>query len=214
MRRRFGKKPRRGIAFFLGCVFLALVGAETPAVAQPASGAAPGNVGAGQAATAQLQEDEISAQALTRRQLARRILNRPRAIKLLKYHVSGNYEPKSTAYRNVVSAERGNRSWRSYWGHHPNSKVYLKKRMLRGMLKLRTKHGYRFRVTSIAGGRHGSTSLHYAGLAFDVDRVNGEAISHSRPRRGFQNACRALGADEVLGPGYPGHDTHIHCAWY
>jgi hypothetical protein len=25
--------------------------------------------------------------------------------------------------------------------------------------------------------------------------------------------CHALGATQVLGPGDPGHATHVHCAW-
>ena len=88
----------------------------------------------------------------------------------------------------------------------------LNERMLAGMLKLA--ESYTFRVTSIAGGSHSKTSRHYAGVAFDVDQIEGNRVSAANPHyRAFMQRARDLGATEVLGPGSKGHDTHLHCAW-
>lgn len=197
----------RRVAVALSCVFVVLVGAEVPAAGQHSQGTADSDL-----LIVQMPDGDFEAQITERQDLAQQIRNRP-AINLIDFHVSGNYEPRSTAFQNVKDTAQGERAWRSYWGHYPNSRVYLTARMLRGMLKLRTVKGYSFRVTAIAGGRHSSTSRHYAGLAFDVDRVNGGPVNSSNPRWGFRQACRDLGATEVLGPGDPGHDTHLHCAW-
>lgn len=197
----------RRVAVAVSCVFVVLVGAEAPAAAQKSQGTADSDL-----LMVQISNGDFEAQVTERRELARQIRNRP-AIKLIDFHVSGNYHPRSTAHQNVKSTANGYGAWRSPWGHYGETRVWLKARMLRGMLKLRTAKGYSFRVTSVAGGRHGSTSRHYAGLAFDVDRVNGGPVNGSNPRWGFRRACRDLGATEVLGPGDPGHDTHLHCAW-
>ncbi len=88
----------------------------------------------------------------------------------------------------------------------------LDTRMLDGMLRLA--NTYDIEVTSIAGGSHSSTSRHYAGVAFDVDEINGVHVTSSNPYyRALMQKCRDLGATEVLGPGDSGHDTHVHCAW-
>lgn len=85
--------------------------------------------------------------------------------------------------------------------------------MLRGMHDLRAR-GYTFHVSSIAGGIHSPRSRHYSGLAFDANVINGVRVSSRNPHfRDFMQACRDLGATEVLGPGHRGHSGHVHCAW-
>ncbi len=136
-------------------------------------------------------------------------------ITLLNYHVSGNYEPDSTARANINDAAAGRPSWRSSWGHYGHTQVYLKHDLLFGMQRLRSVYGYSYRVTSIAGGRHGSSgSYHYQGRAMDVDYVNGGAVGGSWGE-GFRQRCISLGAIEAFGPQYDpgGHQNHLHCAW-
>ncbi len=94
----------------------------------------------------------------------------------------------------------------------PGGTVALHEAMLSGMLELSRR--YTFQITEIAGGQHSGTSRHYAGVAFDVNVINGRHVSASHPDyRAFMERARALGATEVLGPGNTGHSTHIHCAW-
>jgi hypothetical protein len=101
---------------------------------------------------------------------------------------------------------------RSHYENAPGGSVYLNTRMLDGMLKLA--RSYDMRVTSIAGGSHSPDSRHYAGIAFDIDEINGIRVSKSNPYyQSVMQKCRDLGATEVLGPGNKGHDTHVHCAW-
>ncbi|MCP3801565.1 carboxypeptidase [Allokutzneria sp. A3M-2-11 16] len=134
-------------------------------------------------------------------------------INLLNSHVSGRHHPASTARTNIADAAAGRKASTSPWSDVGVKKVTLTTRMLNGMLKMRTA-GYKFRVTTIVGGDHSSNSRHYAGLAFDVDQINGRGVSSSHPSyRAFMNKCRAYGATEVLGPGNAGHSGHIHCAW-
>jgi hypothetical protein len=84
--------------------------------------------------------------------------------------------------------------------------------MLRGLLALAQE--YSFSISEIAGGSHSSNSRHYAGVAADFNKVNGRPINAGHPDLiAFKARCRALGATEVLGPGAPGHATHVHAAW-
>jgi hypothetical protein len=146
----------------------------------------------------------------TRASLAATIL-RSHRISLATSHVSG-VRDNATARDNIVDTAHGRRAHRSCYGTAPCGSVYLDVAMLRGMLALR--HGFTFRVSEIAGGSHVAGSRHYAGKAFDVDILDGQAVSASNPHfRSFMARCRALGATEVLGPGDPGHATHLHCAW-
>ena len=66
----------------------------------------------------------------------------------------------------------------------------------------------------IAGGSHSKNSRHYAGVALDVNVINGKRVSrlHADYQR-FMKMARDLGATEVLGPGDKGHDGHVHIAW-
>jgi len=85
--------------------------------------------------------------------------------------------------------------------------------MLRALYVL-VQGGYSFRITEFAGGSHSSRSRHYAGIAFDIDTLNGRPVSAGHPDyRRFMRRCRELGATEVLGPGSRGHSTHLHVAW-
>ena len=78
-------------------------------------------------------------------------------------------------------------------------------------------------VTSMVTGVHSANSNHYLGRAVDFGTVNGQFISDDVPgdandtptpvEQHLMDQCRALGADEVVGPGQPGHDNHVHCAW-
>jgi hypothetical protein len=73
---------------------------------------------------------------------------------------------------------------------------------------------YDFSVSEIAGGVHGPTSRHYVGVAFDVTKISGDDVSASNTTvPAFKARGTALGATEVLGPGDPGHDTHVPLAW-
>ena len=73
---------------------------------------------------------------------------------------------------------------------------------------------YSFQISEIAGGSHSKKSRHYAGVAMDVDSINGETVSHKNKNvSGFIKKCKELGATEVLGPGSKGHDSHVHAAW-
>jgi len=128
--------------------------------------------------------------------------------------VSGSTSDGADARSNIRDTANGGAARRSSYGTAPGGSVYLDTRMLNGML--RAADAYSFRVTSIAGGSHSSNSRHYAGLAYDVDVINGVSVGargHDAVVSGFMQTCRNLGANEVLGPGDSGHSSHIHCAW-
>ncbi|MFP2896397.1 peptidoglycan-binding domain-containing protein [Corallococcus sp. 4LFB] len=116
---------------------------------------------------------------------------------------------------NIKDAAAGRASKTSCYGNAPCTTVFLTSNLLNGMNSLITSRNYRYFVTAISGADHSVGSLHFQGRAFDVDEVNGVRISgDSATARGFMDACRALGAIEVLGPNNdPGHFDHIHCGW-
>ncbi len=139
------------------------------------------------------------------------LLNSPK-VATLKNQVSGRWDGAS-AYDNLRQAAEGRSAKRSSYGRAPGGAVRLDPRMLRGMRTLASE-GYTFRVTAIAGGSHSSNSRHYAGIAFDVDTINGVKVGYGNPHyRKFMRRCRELGATEVLGPGDRAHSTHCHAAW-
>lgn len=48
----------------------------------------------------------------------------------------------------------------------------------------------------------------------DISILNGVLVNTTNPHVGaFKARGAALGATEVLGPGDPGHATHVHLAW-
>lgn len=133
-------------------------------------------------------------------------------INWLPRQVSGRYDGAS-ALDNIRQASQGQPAKRSSYGTAPGGYVRLHPKMLYAMKKL-AQEGYRFRVTALAGASHSSRSRHYAGLAFDIDHMNGMKIGYSHPHwRTFLRRCRELGATETLGPGDGGHSNHIHVAW-
>lgn len=146
----------------------------------------------------------------TRAQLAQQILNSNR-ISLADYHTSGRVD-NATAYLEMVDTAAGGRATLSAYGNAPGGSVYLGTDFLQHMLTLA--NSYTYFVTEFAGGSHSATSYHYSGKTVDVGIINGQTVGWSHPDlESFKQACRNLGAIEVLGPGYPGHDHHIHCSW-
>ena len=132
-------------------------------------------------------------------------------IKLATIHVSGVVD-QANARQNIVDTAAGGQAKRSSYGNAPGGTVALDARMLRGLLALAQE--YSFSVSEIAGGSHSSNSRHYAGVAADFNKVNGMPINAGHPDlTAFKARCRDLGATEVLGPGAPGHATHVHAAW-
>ena len=130
----------------------------------------------------------------------------------LPRQVSGRYDGAS-ALDNIRQASAGHAVKRSSYGTAPGGYVRLDPRMLRAM-KILVKEGFTFRVTAIAGASHSRTSRHYAGLAFDVDFINGQKVGYGNPHwKRFLARCRELGATETLGPGDRAHSTHTHAAW-
>lgn len=72
---------------------------------------------------------------------------------------------------------------------------------------------YQMNISEIAGGSHSANSRHYAGVAVDVNVLNDKQVNSLHPDLvAFQQTCRDLGCTEVLGPGDPGHKTHLHAA--
>lgn len=158
------------------------------------------------------QKPTVSIPRISPRQATAQWLKTSTKIDWLRRQVSGRYDGASS-WDNIVATSSGVRARRSYYGNAPGGSVTLDARMLTAM-KILAKEGYTFRVTSIAGGSHSRTSRHYAGLAFDVDMINGRKVGYGNPYwRQFLRRCRQLGATETLGPGDKGHSTHTHAAW-
>lgn len=142
--------------------------------------------------------------------LAQQILNDGR-IDLATSHVSGVAD-NATARQNISDTANGQEASRSSYGTAPGGTVALDVRMLQALVTL--SQTYTFAISEICGGSHNATSRHYAGIGFDVNRINGQPVSANHPdQAAFQAACRHLGASEVLGPGQQGHSTHVHAAW-
>ncbi len=154
----------------------------------------------------------VSIPKVSPRQSTAQWLKTSAKITWLRRQVSGRYDGAS-AWDNIQATSAGIRAKRSYYGNAPGGSVTLDARMLTAM-KILAREGYSFRVTSVAGGSHSRTSRHYAGIAFDVDMINGRKVGYGNPYwRQFLRRCRQLGATETLGPGDKGHSTHIHAAW-
>ncbi|HEY1016878.1 MAG TPA: peptidoglycan-binding protein [Herpetosiphonaceae bacterium] len=146
----------------------------------------------------------------SRASLATTIRNSSR-ISLATFHTSG-VSDSATARQNIIDTSNGGAARRSSYGGAPGGTVYLQTTLLNGMITL--SNSWSYSVSEIAGGSHSSNSRHYAGVAVDVNVINGTHVSSSHPSQSsFRSKCRSLGATEVLGPGDSGHSTHIHCAW-
>jgi hypothetical protein len=128
-----------------------------------------------------------------------------RQVSLLTFHVSNKSDPPSTAHQNIVDTANGLPAKTSSFSHVGRTNVSLDVRMLQAMVKLAETYSYR--VTAIAGSYHSKGSPHYAGLAFDVDLINGVGFkSRTATVSAFMQACRDLSATK-------GHPTHIHAEW-
>ncbi len=132
------------------------------------------------------------------------------SIKLATSHPSSS-DPLSTAKMNIDDTAAGKLAKTSKDGDAKGADVQLSDDMLKGLIAVASKFKS-VSVSEIAGGDHSGTSRHYRGYAFDINQANGQGISASNGKS-VEDVCRQAGATEVLGPGQPGHDTHVHCAW-
>lgn len=155
----------------------------------------------------------VTATMLSRTQLATRLMYSG-AVEFRTYHDEGTdvRGRDASARANIVDAAAGRAAFRSTYGTAPGGQVWLSILMLEGLVRLTQE--YDFRVTEITGGSHSAGSRHYSGVAFDVSAIHGKAVNRANPYyKAFMARCRDFGATEVLGPGDPDHDTHVHCAW-
>jgi hypothetical protein len=144
--------------------------------------------------------------------LAKEVLDHPK-ITLMRKQISGRVDSASS-YHNIASVANGYRASRSNYGRAPGGYTKLRRKMLTTMLYLADRKGYSYRVTSIAGGSHSRKSRHYAGIAFDVDMINGRKVGYGNPYyKAFVRAAKRKGATECLGPGDRNHSRHVHLAW-
>ena len=150
---------------------------------------------------------------VTRAYQAYQVLNSP-DIQLQSTHTSGNVD-NAAPEQEVQDTAQGRQAERSAYQTAPGGEVNLSTTLLSALIQLtQAPYNYTFRITELAGGAHSTTSRHYAGIAVDVDYINGTHVSASHPDlAAFMRDCRSLGATEVLGPGYINHDHHVHAAW-
>ena len=142
--------------------------------------------------------------------LASRILDTA-AITLATVHASGKLDD-ATARQNIIDMAQGRPAHRSSYNTAPGGTVFLSAALLQGMVELAKT--FRFNVSEFCGGEHSAHSLHYAGVAGDVNQIDGVQVSASHPRQiEFRQRCAALGATEIKGPGDANHNTHVHAAW-
>ena len=144
------------------------------------------------------------------KQIAIELLAHPNIV-LAESHVS-EVTDLATARDNIQQTADGKPAQRSAYDNAPGGTVALEQRMLWGLRMIADR--FKLRVSEIAGGSHSPNSRHYAGLAFDLNQINGVDVSETNNSvAGVQKICRALGATEALGPGDAGHGGHVHCAW-
>ena len=145
----------------------------------------------------------------TRAALAKSILN-DKGITLLHFCGPSYASPR----QNIADAAAGRQSFTG-GGDVGKRAVWLDTRMLTFMRDFGVNNSYR--VTTILGCDHSSTSNHYKGTAVDIDYANGVKVSTTTSGRNIaakiKNYCRSKGATEILGPGDAGHSGHVHCAW-
>jgi hypothetical protein len=142
--------------------------------------------------------------------LAMQIIFNPN-VALAAGHISG-VKDAASAGDNVVESLFLMRAQRSCYENAPCGDVGLSLALMQGMLELAKI--YQYEISDIAGGSHSKGSRHYAGVALNVTKINGQAVSTKNKLVGpFMKKCKSLGATEVLGPGHAGHGGHIHAAW-
>ncbi|WP_052339673.1 hypothetical protein [Gorillibacterium massiliense] len=133
------------------------------------------------------------------------------SVTLATRHDSGIVD-NAFAVQNIADTAQGLPASLSQYGNAPGGTVSLATHLLVGMSVLAQTNSYS--VVEIAGGSHSTASRHYQGVAFDINELNGRHIGATHPTfRAFMQACRDLGATEVLGPGDTNHETHVHAAW-
>ena len=114
--------------------------------------------------------------------------------------------------QNIVDTAAGGRARRSSYGTAPGGTIALDLRLLKSLVTLANE--FSFSISELVGGSHNANSRHYAGVAADINAINGRHVSANHPDfANFMQRCRSLGANEVLGPGNAGHSTHVHAAW-
>jgi hypothetical protein len=133
-------------------------------------------------------------------------------LELAVRHADGRADA-TTALRNVEDTAAGGRATRGSPVGVAAGPVELEPRMLGALVAL-VERGYRLRVAELAGGCHRADSAHYAGAAFRVDRLNGQAVGPRHPDVGrFRDDCRRLGALRVAGPGEGGAEPFVAAQW-
>ncbi|MDX8501924.1 murein L,D-transpeptidase catalytic domain family protein [Mesorhizobium sp. VK4C] len=143
-------------------------------------------------------------------QLAQSILDSSRIV-LARIHPSGRLD-SATAYRNIVDTAAGRAANRSSYGTAPGGTVHLVSSMLQGLVSLAD--DYELSISELCGGEHSKNSRHYVGCAADIVSIDGQEVNDKNPYvAAFRKRCRDLGATEILGPGDPGHSSHVHAAW-
>ena len=142
----------------------------------------------------------------SRQQAATAILNDSSRITLATRHASGVVD-NANAKQNVVDTANGLPAARSCYGTAPCGTVWLHAKILQvisGLGNLMT-----VRVSEIAGGSHSSGSYHYLGLAFDIDKVNGQPVSTPAIAQRVLDYCKQQGASYTAFDN--GNDAH--CQW-
>ncbi|MFO0604703.1 MAG: PAAR domain-containing protein [Polyangiales bacterium] len=156
----------------------------------------------------------------TSQQLARFIASHTN-IRLEARHPFGNIDDAANADDVVKDVSEGRRARRSSYddpgtgpkgSKAPGGSTALDEDMLTGMIDV-SKDYQSVNVREISGAEHSGNSQHYNGLAFDVDRIDGQRVDKGAVATAFRQACRDLGASKVYGPGDKHHDHHFHCEW-
>jgi|WetSurMetagenome_2_1015567.scaffolds.fasta_scaffold56913_2 hypothetical protein len=136
---------------------------------------------------------------------------------------TGHKDPRgagdnANAKQNLIDASNGNPVSRSCYGNAPCGTTTLKLNLLTGIEALAAS-GYSFSISEIAGGSHSATSLHYNGVAIDVNSVNGVHVGLGSMTEAeiiaFRNAAYSAGATNVLDPlnAPQYHSNHFHIEW-
>ena len=145
----------------------------------------------------------------TVQQLAALVQRNPR-ITLATGHVSGRRD-NANAQQNIDDQAAGNAASRSNYENAPGGTTNLDRDALTTLNDYAKDHDVT--VSELADGSHSRNSRHYSGLGWDVTSIDGTPISARNPGTSLMDAARQGGATEVLGPGSPGHNGHIHAAW-
>ncbi len=146
---------------------------------------------------------------------AQRLLDHNTAGRIELWNQTFGRQDGADPLSNIRDTAAGKAAKTSCYGTAPCTTVKLATGLVNGMAALREQYGYAYFVTAISGANHSATSYHYAGRAIDFGEINGVVISgDSTLARNFMQACRNLGAIEVLGPSNDAnHQDHVHCAW-